>query len=55
VLLSGLVAVFQLMIAIGGYTRSYSTILVGRIFFGIVSEAVFIPQASIISFWFRGK
>jgi len=36
-LLSGLVALFQLLIAIGGYTRSYYTILIGRILFGIVS------------------
>jgi len=36
-LLSGLVAFFQLLIAIGGYARSFPTILVGRILFGIVS------------------
>jgi len=53
--LSGLIALFQLLIAVGGYAKSYYTILVGRILFGVVSEAVFIPQASIISFWFRGK
>ena len=35
--LSGGVAVFQLIIAIGGYIKSYPMILVGRIFFGIVS------------------
>lgn len=55
ILISGLIALFQLVITIGGYLESYSTILVGRILFGMVSEALFIPQASIVSFWFRGK
>jgi hypothetical protein len=54
-MLSGFIALFQLMIAIGGYSLSYYTILVGRILFGVFSESVFIPQASIISFWFTGK
>ena len=29
-------------------------ILTGRIFFGIFSQAVFIPIASMISIWFQG-
>lgn len=36
-LLSGLIALFQLIIAIGGYAESYYIILTGRILFGIVS------------------
>jgi hypothetical protein len=52
VILSGLIAFFQMIIAIGGYLKSYYLILAGRILFGVVSEAIFIPQASIISFWF---
>jgi MFS family permease len=37
VILSALIALFQLVIAIGGYTQSYGTILAGRILFGVVS------------------
>jgi len=31
------VAIFQLVIAIGGYAYSYSTILIGRMLFGLAS------------------
>lgn len=53
--LSAGVAICQLLIAIGGYARNYTLILVGRILFGIASEALFIPQASMISIWFQGS
>jgi MFS family permease len=52
--LSAGVAFCQLIIAIGGYIKSYPLILVGRILFGIASEALFIPHASMISLWFQG-
>lgn len=35
--LSSGVALFQIIIAIGGYNNSYYTILVGRMLFGIAS------------------
>jgi hypothetical protein len=35
--LSAGVAIFQLVIAIGGYSYSYTTILIGRMLFGIAS------------------
>jgi len=47
--------VCQLIIAIGGFAKSYETILIGRILFGVASEGIFIPQASITAFWFHGK
>jgi len=31
------VAIFQSIIAIGGYTYSYTTILIGRMLFGLAS------------------
>lgn len=49
------VAVFQLVIAIGGYAYSYTTILIGRIMFGLASESLITAQASMVSFWFKGK
>lgn len=49
------ITVFQLVIAIGGYTYSYATILVGRILFGLASESLITAQASMVSFWFKGK
>jgi hypothetical protein len=53
--LSAGVAIFQLVIAIGGYAYSYTTILVGRMLFGIASESLITAQASMVSFWFNGK
>ena len=53
--LSGGVAFFQLVIAIGGYTYSYQTILIGRMLFGLASESLVTAQASFVSFWFKGK
>lgn len=46
---------FQAVVALGGYWESYETILFGRIIYGVASQSFFIPQASIISFWFHGK
>jgi MFS family permease len=53
--LSAGVAIFQLVIAIGGYTYSYTTILIGRMLFGLASESLITAQASMVSFWFKGK
>jgi len=55
VTLSAGVAVFQLVVAVGGYTNSYETILIGRMLFGIASESLVTAQASMVSFWFTGK
>jgi hypothetical protein len=52
--MAGGVCALQLIIAIGGYIKSYPMILVGRIIFGIFSEALFVPHASMISIWFQG-
>lgn len=49
------ITLFQLVIAIGGYAYSYKTILIGRILFGIASESLVTAQASMVSFWFKGK
>lgn len=49
------VAIFQLSIAIGGYAYSYTTILIGRMLFGLASESLITAQASMVSFWFKGK
>ena len=53
--LSAGVALFQLVIAIGGYSYSYTTILIGRMLFGLASESLITAQASMVSFWFKGK
>lgn len=49
------VVLFQLLIAIGGYAYSYSTILIGRLLFGLSSCTLVTAQASMITFWFKGK
>lgn len=49
------VAIFQLVIAIGGFAYSYTTILIGRMMFGLASESLITAQASMVSFWFKGK
>jgi MFS family permease len=49
------ITVFQLSIAIGGYAESYTTILIGRMLFGLASESLITAQASMVSFWFKGK
>jgi len=55
VILSFALVIFQLIFAIGGQFLSYKTMIVGRILFGVASRSLFIPQASLISFWFKGK
>lgn len=49
------VVVFQLVIAIGGYAYSYTTILIGRMLFGLSSCSLVTAQASMVTFWFKGK
>lgn len=46
---------FQVVVALGITYRNYSLLLVGRLFFGVVSESLIIAQAYYISFWFMGK
>ncbi len=53
--LTGSIFFFQFTIAMGGYAYSYSTILVGRLLFGLASGSLIIAFASLISFWFKGK
>jgi len=53
--MAGGVTLLQLVIAIGGYIKSYPMILTGRIIFGIFSEALFVPHAAMISIWFQGS
>ncbi len=55
VILSFAIVVCQLIFAIGGQVGSYSMMLTGRVLFGIASRSLFIPQASLISFWFKGR
>lgn len=49
------VALFQCLVAIGGAYKSYTTMLIGRMLFGIASESLITAQASFVSFWFVGK
>ena len=49
------VALSQGIIAIGGYIYSYNLILIGRALFGLTSESLIIAQASMVSFWFKGR
>jgi hypothetical protein len=55
VVLSLALTIFQLLFAIGGQIGSFGLMLTARILFGIASRSIFIPQASLISFWFKGK
>jgi MFS family permease len=55
VILSFALMIFQLIFAIGGQFLSYKTMIVGRILFGVASRSLFIPQAGLISFWFKGR
>lgn len=47
--------VFQTVIAIGGYTYSYSTILIGRMLFGIVGQSTITALSCFVAQWFKGK
>lgn len=47
--------IFQMVIAIGGYTYSYTTILIGRMLFGLASESTITAISCIVSLWFKGK
>jgi MFS family permease len=49
------VALAQVVVAFGGMYYSYNTLLIGRMLFGIASESLITAQASIVSFWFKGK
>ena len=49
------VVIFQAVVAAGGAYKSYATMLVGRMLFGIASESLITAQASFVSFWFVGK
>lgn len=49
------VAIFQTVIAFGGAYHSYTTMLIGRMLFGIASESLITAQAAFVSFWFNGK
>lgn len=49
------VVIFQFVIAMGGYAYNYTTILIGRMLFGLASESLITAQASMVSFWFKGK
>ena len=49
------VVIFQAVVAFGGAYKSYATMLVGRMLFGIASESLVTAQASFVSFWFVGK
>ncbi|CAM5999938.1 unnamed protein product [Sphagnum balticum] len=53
--LTGLATIFQLVIAVGGYTKSYATIIVGRLLIGLATESLCIAQNAMVSFWFKGK
>jgi MFS family permease len=55
VALSLALTIFQLLFAIGGQINSFGLMLAARVLFGIASRSIFIPQASLISFWFKGK
>jgi MFS family permease len=45
----------QFIFMLGGYSGSYSQMLVGRIIFGMGGECMGVAQSSIISVWFKGK
>lgn len=55
IILSFALMMCQLLFAIGGHIANYPLMLFARVLFGIASRSLFIPQASIISFWFKGR
>lgn len=49
------VTIAQIIIAIGGSTKTYTLMLIGRAIFGIASENLIISQSTFVSLWFKGK
>ncbi len=49
------VAIFQLIVEIGGVYKSYAAMFAGRMLFGIASGSLITAQTAFISYWFVGK
>ncbi len=45
----------QGLFTIGGYNKSFGTMLAGRVVFGLGGESMSVAQSAIISKWFKGK
>ena len=52
VLFSIILCLGQGLFTIGGYTMSFSLMVLGRIIFGIGCESMYVGQSAIISEWF---
>lgn len=49
------VIVFQTVVAFGGVTQNFHTMLIGRMLFGIAVESLCVAQTCFVSYWFLGK
>lgn len=49
------VIIFQTVVAVGGVTHSFQTMLIGRMLFGIAVESLSVAQTCFVSYWFLGK
>lgn len=55
ILFCGILALGQAIFMIGGYTNNFSTMIAGRVVFGMGGESMQVAQSSIVSAWFKGK
>ena len=50
-----ILAIGQLIFAIGGYRASFSLMMIGRFIYGLGGENMLVGQQAVISAWFKGK
>eukprot|EP00347_Sterkiella_histriomuscorum_P023550 403334216 len=55
VIFSGIILIGQFVISIGGFTKSYWTLIGGRIIYGLGGESLSVSQSALASRWFIGN
>lgn len=55
ILFATILAIGQGVFMLGGFQADYTTMIVGRVIFGMGGESMSVAQSSIISVWFKGK
>ena len=54
-LYNSLILIGQGLFTIGGYTNTFSLLLVGRVIIGAGSESLNVAQSTILTMWFKGR
>lgn len=49
------VVILQIVVAQGAVNKSYNTMIIGRLLFGIAMEGLNVVQTCFVSYWFLGK